>query len=159
MCSIQWSLGILGQKWVFLIVRNALRGTTRFSDFQRELGIPKDVLSARLASLVDTGVLTRESYREEGARMRSEYRLTAQGQELKVVLAALQQWGEQHRPSPGGPATYIQDGAGGNVQVALLADDGSALGLDDVHLVAAETAQRINMGDGGGPRPRDRSGP
>jgi DNA-binding HxlR family transcriptional regulator len=143
-CSIQWSLGILGQKWVFLIIRNALRGTTKFSDFCQELKIPRDVLSTRLNALVEAGILTRDSYQEKGTRTRWEYRLTPQGEELKVVLAALQQWGEQNRPGPGAPATYVQDREGGNVTVALLADDGTRLDTDDVHLVSADVAHRIN---------------
>ncbi|MEU5461023.1 winged helix-turn-helix transcriptional regulator [Streptomyces althioticus] len=143
-CSIQSSLEVLGQKWVFLIVRNALRGTRKFSDFRRELRMPSDVLSARLTALVDAGIFTRQSYQEAGSRMRWEYKLTPRGQELKVVLAALQQWGEHNRPSTGVPATYVRDRSGGNVRVALLDEDGRVLNTDDVHLVSAVVAHRIN---------------
>lgn len=143
-CSIQWSLDILGQKWAFLIIRNALRGTVRFSDLRRELGIPSDVLTARLAALVEAGVFTREEYQETGSRSRLRYRLTPQGEELKVVLAALQQWGDRHRPGTGPPATYIQDHDGGNVRVALVSEDGDHLRTEDVRLVPAEVAHRIN---------------
>ncbi|MFI6080813.1 winged helix-turn-helix transcriptional regulator [Streptomyces sp. NPDC051217] len=142
-CSIQRSLDVLGQKWAFLIVRNALRGTTKFSDFRRELGIPTDMLSARLAALVDAGIFERESYRETGSRTRYAYLLTRRGQELKVVLAALQQWGEANRPAPGVPATYIQERGGGNVHVVMVNDKEDVLHIDDVRLVSAELAQRI----------------
>jgi DNA-binding HxlR family transcriptional regulator len=142
-CSIQRSLDVLGQKWAFLIVRNALRGTTRFSDFRKELGIPSDVLAARLAALVEAGIFERESYQEAGSRMRYEYRLTRLGQELKVVLAALQQWGEPSRPASTVPATYVQERGGGDVRVALLDGQGRVLDLDDVYLVSAAAARRI----------------
>ena len=158
-CSIQRSLDILGQKWAFLIVRNALRGTTRFSDFRKELGIPTDVLSARLSTLVDAGIFERESYQEAGSRIRHAYRLTRRGQELKVVLAALQQWGEENRPAPGLPATYIQERGGGDVQVAMLDENGRVLDIDDVRLVPAEVARGIRSRASGGAHPVDESRP
>ena len=63
-----------------------------------------DILSDRLATLVEYGVMAREPYREPGARSRFAYRLTAAGRELQVVLSALQQWGDEHLPRPEGPS-------------------------------------------------------
>jgi DNA-binding HxlR family transcriptional regulator len=65
--------------------------------------VAPDVLSDRLATLVEFGVMSREPYREPGARSRFAYRLTPAGHELRVVLSALQQWGDEYLPRPEGP--------------------------------------------------------
>src|SRR5262252_2889792 len=92
-CSIARSLGVLGERWTFLVLREAFMGVTRFAEFRDRLGVAPDVLSDRLATLVDYGVLERERYQEPGARPRLAYKLTPAGEELLVVLGALQQWG------------------------------------------------------------------
>ncbi|UXZ57136.1 winged helix-turn-helix transcriptional regulator [Curtobacterium poinsettiae] len=98
-CPIARSLDVLGEKWTLMIVRDALGGSTRFSQFQQSLGIPREVLTARLASLVDGGVLERTTYKPEGARAREEYVLTGAGRDLSLVLLALGSWADRHRPS------------------------------------------------------------
>ena len=98
-CPIARSLDVLGEKWTLMIVRDALAGSTRFSQFQQSLGIPREVLTARLASLVDGGVLERTTYKPEGARAREEYVLTGAGRDLSLVLLALGSWADRHRPS------------------------------------------------------------
>ncbi|MBT1665976.1 winged helix-turn-helix transcriptional regulator [Curtobacterium flaccumfaciens] len=98
-CPIARSLDVLGEKWTLMIVRDALGGSTRFSQFQQSLGIPREVLTARLASLVDGGVLERTTYKPEGARAREEYVLTDAGRDLSLVLLALGGWADRHRPS------------------------------------------------------------
>jgi DNA-binding HxlR family transcriptional regulator len=98
-CPIARSLDVLGERWTLMIVRDALGGSTRFSQFQQSLGIPREVLTARLASLVDGGVLERTTYKPEGARAREEYVLTDAGRDLSLVLLALGGWADRHRPS------------------------------------------------------------
>jgi len=98
-CPIARSLDVLGEKWTLMIVRDAIGGSTRFSQFQQSLGIPREVLTARLASLVDGGVLERTTYKPEGARAREEYVLTGAGRDLSLVLLALGGWADRHRPS------------------------------------------------------------
>ncbi|MBB1198584.1 winged helix-turn-helix transcriptional regulator [Curtobacterium flaccumfaciens] len=98
-CPIARSLDVLGEKWTLMIVRDALGGSTRFSQFQQSLGIPREVLTVRLASLVDGGVLERTTYKPEGARAREEYVLTDAGRDLSLVLLALGGWADRHRPS------------------------------------------------------------
>jgi DNA-binding HxlR family transcriptional regulator len=98
-CPIARSLDVLGEKWTLMIVRDALAGSTRFSAFQQNLGVPREVLTARLASLVDGGVLERTDYKPDGGRTRTEYVLTAAGRELSLVLIALGDWADRHRPS------------------------------------------------------------
>jgi DNA-binding HxlR family transcriptional regulator len=102
-CSIARSLGVLGERWTFLILRDALAGSTRFAEFRDSLGIAPDVLTTRLATLVDYGVMTREPYQEPGSRPRDAYHLTEAGRELKIALGALQQWGDRHLPREEGP--------------------------------------------------------
>jgi DNA-binding HxlR family transcriptional regulator len=103
-CSIERSLGVLGERWTFLILREAFLGATRFAQFRDNLGVAPDVLSDRLITLVAYGVMEREPYQEPGARVRLAYRLTAAGHELQLVLSALQQWGDEHVPRPEGPS-------------------------------------------------------
>lgn len=98
-CPIARSLDVLGEKWTLMIVRDALAGSTRFSQFQQSLGVPREVLTARLASLVDGGVLERTTYKPEGARAREEYVLTDAGRDLSLVLLALGGWADRYRPA------------------------------------------------------------
>jgi DNA-binding HxlR family transcriptional regulator len=98
-CPIARSLDVLGEKWTLLIVRDALAGRTRFGEFQSSLGIPRDVLTARLGSLVEGGVLERRDYKPEGGRRREEYVLTESGRDLALVLLALGGWADRHRPA------------------------------------------------------------
>lgn len=97
-------MGVLGENWTLLILREALTGTTRFAEFRSALGLAADVLSRRLATLVEHGVMYREQYQEPGSRRRYEYHLTDAGRELEVVLGALQQWGDRHLPRAEGPS-------------------------------------------------------
>ncbi|HEY4463010.1 MAG TPA: helix-turn-helix domain-containing protein [Streptosporangiaceae bacterium] len=105
-CPVARAAGVLGDRWTLLILRNANLGTTRFDDFRSELGIADNVLSARLARLVEAGLLTRLPYRTTG-RTRHEYRLTTAGADMLPVLHALAGWGEQHT-RPGNAAEPMQ---------------------------------------------------
>ena len=81
-CSIRRTLDIVGERWTLLVLREAFYGVRRFADFHRALGCAKNLLSARLKTLVEEGILERERYRDPGARARDEYRLTEKGLEL-----------------------------------------------------------------------------
>ena len=81
-CSIARSLVVLGERWSLLIVREAFSGVTRFADFRAALGVAPDVLTERLRTLVETGVLERRPYREPGCRPRHDYHLTPAGRDL-----------------------------------------------------------------------------
>jgi DNA-binding HxlR family transcriptional regulator len=108
-CQVVRTLDVIGEKWSLLIVRNALRGQTRFSQFRDQLGIPSDILTARLATLVSGGILEKRSYREQGSRERSSYHLTEAGRGLGLVIAAIIQWGNEFNPSPFGLASVVVD--------------------------------------------------
>jgi DNA-binding HxlR family transcriptional regulator len=138
-CSIARSLEVLGERWTFLILREALSGTTRFADFRAVLGVAPDVLSDRLATLVAAGVLEKRPYREPGARARDSYHLTDAGRELKVVLGALQQWGDEHRPYEPGPTVVRRSADGRPLRVAFVDDDGLAVPVDEVRFERTAT--------------------
>lgn len=92
-CGIAQALEILGDWWTLLIVRDAFFGIRRFSDFQAELGIAKNILSDRLQHLVDHEILERRAVGESGARF--EYHLTAKGNALLPVLTTLREWSDE----------------------------------------------------------------
>lgn len=132
-CSIARSLEVLGERWTLLILRNAFAGSTRFSQFRANLKIAPDVLSDRLATLVDYGVLERVPYQDPGARVRYEYRLTPAGEELLVALSALQQWGDDHLPREEGPTVLRRVKSSGRAaRVGFIDDMGAPVGAGDV---------------------------
>ena len=92
-CSVAQSLEVIGEWWTLLILRDAFLGVTRFDEFASRLGIARNVLTARLATLVDNNVLVRVPYDE--ARGRYHYRLSDKGRALLPVLTAIRQWGDE----------------------------------------------------------------
>jgi DNA-binding HxlR family transcriptional regulator len=83
----------VGDRWTFLVLREVFYGIHRFSELARNLGIARNLLSQRLQSLVENGLLERHQYNERPAR--SEYRLTAKGLDLYPVVIALMSWGDR----------------------------------------------------------------
>jgi DNA-binding HxlR family transcriptional regulator len=127
-CTIGAALEIVGEKWTFLVLREAFNGIRRFDDMQRRTGAPRQVLSERLARLVGEGILRKVPYREEGQRPRSEYRLTEKGIDLFPVLVSLLTWGDKHAAWPGGPAVVLTHrDCGAGVHLELACDDGHVL--------------------------------
>jgi DNA-binding HxlR family transcriptional regulator len=100
-CSVAGTLSVVGEKWSLLVLREAFLGVRRFADFQRVLGAPRAVLTDRLNTLVEQGVLRRVPYQAEGERQRHEYRLTQKGIDLHPVLVALMRWGDQYLAEDG----------------------------------------------------------
>ncbi|MFC0053772.1 winged helix-turn-helix transcriptional regulator [Streptomyces actinomycinicus] len=93
-CSIARALEVVGERWTLLVVRDALYGVRRYNDFLVHLGIPRAVLSARLRTLTEEGILEKRRYQE--APPRDEYVVTDRGAALWPVLRALGQWGRDH---------------------------------------------------------------
>jgi len=113
-CSIARALEVVGERWSLLIVRNALfAGSTRYSDFQRSLGIATNVLSSRLDGLVDAGVLRRHRYSEQPELF--EYLLTDKGRDLAPALVALTEWGDRWAAPDGPPVLYRHSSCGSAV--------------------------------------------
>ncbi|HYH88874.1 MAG TPA: helix-turn-helix domain-containing protein [Solirubrobacteraceae bacterium] len=109
-CSIRRTLDVVGEKWTLLVLREAFYGVRRFDDFQRAIGCARNILSRRLATLVEHGILERHGYREPGSRPRSEYRLTDKGRELFPALVGLLQWGDRWTADPEGAAVELRHG-------------------------------------------------
>ena len=107
-CSIARSLQVVGDKWTLLIVRESFYGATRYEQFHQVLKCPRNLLSQRLARLVEEGILETSEYREPGRRARLEYRMTDKGRELTPILLALMQWGDRYHADPEGPAAIAR---------------------------------------------------
>lgn len=93
-CSIAAALGVIGDRWSLLILRDAFRGVRRFDHFVDDLGVARNLLADRLAKLVDHGVLSKVPY--QSGPVRYEYRLTHKGIELSPSLVSLMRWGDRH---------------------------------------------------------------
>ena len=93
-CSVARSLELVGERWTMLVLREAFTGRRRFDEMAEDLGIARNVLTARLQRLVEEGVLTKVRYQERPERF--EYRLTDKGLDLWPVLISLLQFGDQH---------------------------------------------------------------
>ena len=105
-CSIARSLEVVGERWTLLILRDAFLGVTRFERFQERLGVARNVLAARLKSLVEHGVFETRLYSERPPR--SEYVLTAKGRALSPVLLTMAAWGDAHvYGDAGGPIRFM----------------------------------------------------
>ena len=124
-CQVARAMAVLGEKGSMIVLREVFNGVRRFSDMQRHSGLPKQVLSNRLALLVEHDVLRRIPYRDEGARERHEYRLTEKGFELYPVLAALSAWGTRWYADPdGAPVVFAHRGCGAEVAVTMECSEG-----------------------------------
>ena len=109
-CSMADALALVGDRWSFHVVREVGMGVRRYDGIQRRTGAPREVLTSRLRKLEAAGVLTRAPYSERPPRY--EYALTAAGEDLVPVLAALYAWGERHAAS-GTPGERTPAGAPG----------------------------------------------
>ncbi|AYG64818.1 MULTISPECIES: helix-turn-helix domain-containing protein [unclassified Rhizobium] len=129
-CPSARSLDVIGDWWSLLIVRDAFDGLTRFGEFQKSLGIAKNILTDRLRTLVASGILELAPTSDGGTRM--EYRLTAMGKDLFPVMVALRQFGERHLFAPAEDHSLLVDRASGQpVHLDIRAQDGRSIGPDE----------------------------
>jgi DNA-binding HxlR family transcriptional regulator len=134
-CSAAWALEIIGERWSLLIIRDALfRGITRFGDFQRSLGIARNVLAARLDRFVEEGLMVRQA--DAAGSSYHEYVLTEKGRELQSAIVALTHWGDRWVAPDGPPVIFRHTGCGGAVR--LQADCGDCGQHVDADAVEAE---------------------
>jgi len=154
-CGIAQALEVLGDWWTLLIVRDAFFGARRFGDFERSLGIAKNVLSARLQHLVDHGVFGLVDVGSEGQRF--EYRLTEKGEALLPVLTALREWSDGWVFGPGNEPIIVKDRRTGRRIPKLCVRDAEGRALSRWELRAVpgpgasrETTRRLQ------PRARER---
>jgi DNA-binding HxlR family transcriptional regulator len=134
-CNLARSFELIGDRWTLLILRSAMYGVRRFDDFQAELDVPRSVLSARLAALVDAGIVERREYREEGQRARIEYPLTQMGSQLGLPFFAMTAWGDKWL-GEGEPHFGLRSRANGQkLRVALVDERGRPVKPQDIQYV------------------------
>lgn len=140
-CPVARSLDVIGDRWSLLIVRDAFDGVRRFSEFQRSLGMARNILADRLRRLVEAGVLASAPPANGGAHQ--EYVLTEEGKRLFPVIVALRQWGERHLFAQGEPHSTLVDRRTGR-PLAFMAPAGS----DGRPVEAGDTeVRKVDKGD------------
>jgi len=107
-CAIARSVAALGERWTFVILRQSFMGARRFEDYQQGTGIARNILTERLKTLVDHGILARRPYAQHATRTLHEYRLTQKGLDLYPVMISLLQWGNQHGGFADGPPMTLE---------------------------------------------------
>jgi DNA-binding HxlR family transcriptional regulator len=113
-CSIARTLELVGERWTILLLRDVFLGLRRFDQFQQNLGVARNVLTARLDRLVGEGILEKIPYQERP--LRHEYRLTSKGLDLWPVIVELLRWGDRHAtPAGGPPILLLHKGCGGEL--------------------------------------------
>lgn len=131
-CSIARSLEEVGEWWSLLIVRECTQGVTRFDEFQKTLGIARNILTARLERLIELGIL--ERFPLEDRPSLSGYRLTEKGEALYPVLVALWQWGDRWLvPQDKVPTRLVVDATGESIApITVRGSSGAPLSFRDV---------------------------
>jgi DNA-binding HxlR family transcriptional regulator len=127
-CPVARAAGVVGDWWSLLIVRNALLGDRRFGEFERGLGVAKNILTDRLRKLVEAGVLEQVAAADGGAHR--EYALTGRGRALLPVVGALGQWAS----CPDAAFELVDRKRGKPVRLEFRSEDGRRLGPDEVRL-------------------------
>lgn len=148
-CGIARALEIIGDWWSLLIVREAFKGSQRFGEFQRSLGLAKNILSSRLKKLVDDGIFV--IHPDVDSPTSHRYVLTPKGEKLHVILIALWQWGEEFCFEPGELEIEMVDKLQRQPIAKLkpLSQEGSDIGPRDFHLAVKRAKASINHSDAG----------
>jgi DNA-binding HxlR family transcriptional regulator len=134
-CSLAQTLNIIGERWALLILRDAFFGAKRFGQFERSLGIAKNILSARLNMLIDEGIMER---RESTTSAHTEYVLTKQGLDLQPVLLSMTHWGDKHRPDARGDRLIFVERKNNRPirRMSATSEDGRTLQPRDIRAIA-----------------------
>ena len=134
-------LNVFGDHWSWLIIRECFYGATRFSTFQRNTGVAKNLLSDRLAMLVSEGVLEKRNVGERGTRY--AYHLTEKGRELETVMIAMFQWGNKHLFGGEEPPIAIVDKEKLEPvrTMQMTAQDGRRLSMQDLAVLPRQSAK------------------
>lgn len=141
-CPIARVTRLIGEPWTLMVLREAFLGTRHFNDFERELGVARNVLSDRLKKLVEAGVLKREACPSD--RRVVEYRLSASGKALAPVLISLTQWACEHLACRQSPMRFVERASGREIPPIRVRDqDGRALELSEVAMVAGPDADEL----------------
>jgi len=141
-CNLARSFELIGDRWTLLILRSALYGVRRFDDLQADLDIPRSVLSNRLAGLVETGIMERKEYREDGQRTRIEYPLTKMGKALGLPFIAMTAWGDKWLGRGSSPFTLRSKSTGQKLSIALVDERGRLAKGSDIEVAIDAAASR-----------------
>lgn len=141
-CPVARSVNAIGDWWSLLIVRDAFDGSRRFGEFQRSLGIAKNILAARLRALENAGVLRGAPASDGGAHR--EYLLTDKGRALFPVIVALRQWGEEQCFPPGEDHSRLLDRQTSHPlrPLRVRAADGRLVGPEDTRVEKVAEPER-----------------
>jgi DNA-binding HxlR family transcriptional regulator len=146
-CSLARSLDVLGDWWNVLIVREALWGTSKFDDFQRNLGMSKSILSKRLKLLLEHEILCKHN---RGGSI--DYSLTEKGREINAIIVSMLQWGDRWYPHAEGPPVVLVNKKTRSPlsPVKFYDQDGEEVGVSDIGICAgpgadAETQERVRQ--------------
>ena len=144
-CPVARSLDAIGDWWSLLIIRDALMGRRRFGEFQQGLGLAKNILTVRLRTLVDQGILKTAPASDGSAYQ--EYLLTPKGRGIFPILVALRQWSEEFDERPEEIATIMVDREKGKPvrKLALYSQDGRLLGAADTALKPRTSTKRKRL--------------
>jgi len=130
-CGLPAALDVMGERWSFLILRAAFNGLVHFEEFSSELGIARNILSTRLAKLVEHGVLERVPCEDD--RRKVEYRMTAKGSDLLPAMLALRQWGEKYTMQvPSNPVLVDKRDGVPISPIGIRSHDGRDIGWHDL---------------------------
>ena len=136
-CGLPAALEVMGERWSFLILRAAFNGLVHFEDFSGQLGIARNILSNRLARLVENGDLARVPCEHD--RRKVEYRLTEKGSDLLPAMIALRQWGEKYTMNvPSNPVLVDARDGEPIAPIGIRAHDGRDIGWHDLAWKARE---------------------
>lgn len=140
-CSLSGTLDIVGERWTLLLLREALMGATRFSEFRVAFPMASNLLTTWLSKLVEAGLMERVPYQDQGQRARTSYHLTPSGTELAIAVGALQRWGDQHLRSEYGPVATYRTRDGRPVTARFVDENGTVIDDSDVEIlrIGAET--------------------
>jgi DNA-binding HxlR family transcriptional regulator len=131
--SVGRATDFLGDRWTFLILREAYFGTKRFNEFAEALSISRNILSDRLKVLVSNGILTQHPYGPSGVRY--EYRLAQPGRDLYPTILALLQWGDKYLAGPDGPTVLLKHTRCGHLADPRLVCDGCGEQIEVGHVL------------------------
>ncbi|MBV7265951.1 winged helix-turn-helix transcriptional regulator [Erythrobacter ani] len=136
-CGLPQALEVMGERWSFMILRASFNGLKHFEEFLSELGIARNILSNRLAKLVEHGILKREPCEDD--RRKIEYRLTEKGFDLLPAMLALRQWGQKYGTEMTENPVLVDERDRLPIgPVSILGHDGRILSHQDLWLVKRE---------------------
>jgi len=141
-CPVAAMMNVFGDRWSWLIIREALYGATRFKEFEANTGIAKNLLADRLSILVDEGILKKTNIGQSGTRY--AYSLTAKGKSLETILIAMSQWGNEHIfGGAKAPVQIVERQTGKPVEkLQIRSEDGRQLTMKDLAIMPGSKASK-----------------